>query len=64
MEWNIVILLSSVILIVLALSWFNSHRRIPAKAERLVYLQGRNEMNNPDSDADMQEQYDYRKKNQ
>ncbi|WP_134700510.1 hypothetical protein [Ammoniphilus sp. YIM 78166] len=62
MEWNFVLLLGAVIFLVLALSWFNSRRTIPAKSEPLVYLQGRNQMNNPDSDSDMQEQYDYRKR--
>ncbi len=62
MEWNLVVLLGSVIFLVLALSWYNNRRTIPAKSETLVYLHGRNEMNNPDSDADMQEQYDHRKR--
>ncbi|MEW9667758.1 hypothetical protein [Ammoniphilus sp. 3BR4] len=59
MNWTIFLLLS--ILVLLSLSWVNVRRRQPAKAETLVYLQGRNAMNNPDSDADMQEQYDFRK---
>lgn len=59
MSWAVIILM--IFLVVLSLSWLNTRRRVPAKAETLVYLQGRNMMNNPDSDADMQEQYNYRK---
>lgn len=61
MNWGIVILLALLIIAVLSLSWVNMRRRMPAKSETLVYLHGHNKMNNPDSDADMQEQYDFRK---
>ena len=60
MNWAIILLVS--VILIVTLSWLNGRKRIPAKSETLVYLQGESMLNNPDSDSDMQEQYDFRKK--
>lgn len=43
---------------VLGLAWLNARGREPARASDPVYLKGTESPYTPDSDADMQEQYD------
>jgi len=44
-------------IVVIFFSWFSYRRKGSFYKERLVYREG--QYNEPDSDADMQEQYDY-----
>jgi len=46
--------------VVLGLAWFSYRGRKPARAGGSVYLEGTESPYDPDSDADMQEQYRFR----
>lgn len=47
--------------VVLGLAWLSYRGRKPARAGEHVYFHGAESPHEPDSDADMQEQYQFRK---